>query len=66
MKVNTNHLLHLSSLCNWSRDHNPKDRSQTTWLPCASQFPYHEQERNIQSAVKFDNINLITKQCHKV
>ena len=66
MKVNTNHLLNMSSFRNWRKDHNPKDRSQTTRLPCANQFPYHEPERNIQSAMKFDNINLVTIQCHKL
>lgn len=46
---NENHLLHRSSFRNWNKDHNPKDMSQTTQLPYASQFPCHEQEMNTQS-----------------
>lgn len=44
-----NHLLHMSSYHNLNKGHNPKGTSRTIQLPCASQFPYLEQERNIQS-----------------
>ena len=39
-------------------DHNPKGMSQTIPLPYASQDPYLEQERNIQSAAKMQYLYL--------
>lgn len=43
----------MSNSHSWSMDHNPKGMSQTIQLPYASQYPYLEQERNIQSVSKW-------------